>query len=56
MWFKIVGQIEHCGCQCITFDLNTLREILELSALETVAQRGEVASIRIQLVLRQNHE
>lgn len=45
MWFKTVGHTEHCGCQFITSDLNTFREILGLSALETEAQRGTVVCL-----------
>lgn len=42
MWFKPGGQIVHSGCQRITSDLNTFREIHALSALETEAQGGAV--------------
>ena len=42
MWFKTGGHVVHCGCRCITYDLNTFREILVLSALETEAQGGAV--------------
>lgn len=42
MWFRTGGRGVHCGCRCITSDLNTFREILVLPAVETEAQGGAV--------------
>lgn len=42
MLFKTADHTEHCGCRCIISDPNAFTATLELSVLETEAQRGAV--------------